>query len=451
MTYLEAVDLIRDIESRYDLMKVKYKGISVWPLLRINIIDAISGNNKTMKSTGSSAIKQVLSTLFYYNPLNYFKRKPIWLFAGFERRKMVEGLKQLRISGCVVKAFPDTLVIEKPGKEQTACPRSIIPEKTIVSESWLLLFVHVLAIFMRCGKIKLHNEAILTQALNENKIQFDYNNALRIFASQKKVFDLLLEITHNPQKVIIECPYTIMGYVWALHQKGIPVIELQHGVLNDKHYAYNSLYSSQILYPDEICVFGEDEYQYLINDNCHYCKKVYKTGLYFMDLAKHNFIDDAFKEYRNKYGYIILVAGQRGYEDAMADYVNEVAKRTPNCLYVYVPRNNDAGLDFNQNNIIYRPGANIYEYMIWCDVHLTISSTTCLECQYYKKPTIFYNYSDMSVNYYSKVLKPENGVVYTDSADEYENALETVLTKVFAYKEVFAMNTVEKIKKVIMK
>ena len=57
----------------------------------------------------------------------------------------------------------------------------------------------------------------------------------------------------------------------------------------------------------------------------------------------------------------------------------------------------------------------------------------------------------MSVNYYSKVLKPENGVVYTDSADEYENALETVLTKVFAYKEVFAMNTVEKIKKVIMK
>ena len=69
MTYLEAVDLIREIESKYDLMKVTYKDVSVWPLLRVNIVDAITGNNDTMKSIGSSAIKQVLSTLFYYNPL----------------------------------------------------------------------------------------------------------------------------------------------------------------------------------------------------------------------------------------------------------------------------------------------------------------------------------------------------------------------------------------------
>jgi len=111
----------------------------------------------------------------------------------------------------------------------------------------------------------------------------------------------------------------------------------------------------------------------------------------------------------------------------------------------------DAGLVFDQDNIVYRPGVNIYEYMIWCDVHLTISSTTCLECQYYQKPTIFYNYADMSVNYYYKVLKPENGVVYTGSVDEYETALDTVLTKQFVYKEVFASDTVEKIKLIIEK
>lgn len=72
MTYLEAVALIKKIEQKHDMMLVKYKGVSVWPLLRINIIDAITGNNVTMKSTGVSAVKQVLSTLFYYNPLNGF-------------------------------------------------------------------------------------------------------------------------------------------------------------------------------------------------------------------------------------------------------------------------------------------------------------------------------------------------------------------------------------------
>jgi len=135
----------------------------------------------------------------------------------------------------------------------------------------------------------------------------------------------------------------------------------------------------------------------------------------------------------------------------MADYIREAAKKTPKCLYVYVPRDIDAELVFDQENVIYRPGINIYEYMIWCDVHLTISSTTCLECQYYKKPTIFYNYAEMSENYYGKVLKAENGVVFTKSVSEYEQALEKVLTTKFDYKEVFTGNTVKRIKEIINK
>lgn len=449
MTYLEAVDLIREIESKYDLMKVTYKGVSVWPLLRINIVDAITGNNDTMKSVGNSAIRQVLSTLFYYNPLSYFKKRSVWLFAGFERRKEVYGKRQLRVSGCVTSAHSETLVIEKPGKDQNRCSRKDIPEKDIVSESWLLLFVHAIAILTKWKKIRLQNVEILQKALTDNLIQFDYFSAVRILIVQKIVFDLLLAITHKPKKVIIECPYTIMGYVWSLHNKGIPVIELQHGVLNEKHYAYNSLYSSPILYPDEICVFGQDEFEYLNSEDCHYCNKVEKTGLYFMDLAKQSFTEDSFKEYRSKYEKVILVAGQRGYENVMAEYVKVAAAKTPNCLYVYVPRNADAGLVFDQDNIVYRPGVNIYEYMIWCDVHLTISSTTCLECQYYQKPTIFFNFAEMSVNYYGKVLTSKNGVVYTNSVEEYEFALNEVLTKRFAYKEVFASDTVERIRQII--
>lgn len=451
MTYLEAVSLIRGFESRYDLMKVTYKGVSVWPLLRINIIDAISGNNESMKSSGKNAVKQVLDTLFYYNPFNYFKKSNIWLFAGFERRKDVCGIMRLRVSGCVVDTFPNTLLIEKPGKDQKNCVRSKIPEKKIVSESWLLLLVHAIAILCRWSKLKIINEDILKNALIENKISFDYYSSIRILIAQKRIFDILLSITHSPKKVVIECPYTIMGYVWSLHEHNIPVIELQHGVLNDKHYAYNSLYNSETLYPDEICVYGQDEYNFLSSSDCHYCNKIHKTGLYFMELAKKSFVQDVYKDYRSSYKHIVLVAGQRGYEDAMADYVKIVAERTPNCLYVYIPRNIDAELSFESNNIIYRPGVNIYEYMIWCDLHMTISSTTCLECQYYKKPTIFYDYAEMATNYYGEVLSPENGAIYTKSAGEYLDALEKILTLKFNYKEVFTPDTVERIKYVLEK
>ena len=449
MTYLEAVALIKTIEQKHNMMLVKYKGVSVWPLLRINIIDTISGNNDTMKSTGLSAVKQVLSTLFYYNPLKFFCKHKIWLFTAYERRKEIEGKKILRVSGCVIEVEPDTLVIEKPSPDQCSHPRSEVTEKTIVSESWLLFMVHALAILSRPFSIKLENEKILRDVLGEYGIMFDYVSAIRILVSQKKVFDLFLALLPKPKKVIIECPYSIMGYVWSLHNHGILVIELQHGVLNDKHYAYNSQFHSSILYPDEICVFGESEYNYLTSRENHYCKIVHKTGLYYLELAKKSFTKDVFIEYRGLYSSIILVAGQRGYEEVMANYVKAAAQSSPHCLFVYVPRSKDAGLTFNQNNIIYRPGINIYEYMIWCDVHLTISSTTCLECHYYHKPTIFFNYSDMSVSYYSKVLSEKNGAIYTNDVKEFGIALKKVLSQKFEYKEIFAHDTARKISEII--
>ena len=449
MTYLEAVALIKEIEQKHDMMLVRYKGVSVWPLLRINIIDAISGNNDTMKSTGASAVKQVLSTLFYYNPLKGLFKHKIWLFTAYERRKIINGRKILRVSGCVVEAEPDTLVVEKPSPGQRSHPRSEVPEKAIVSESWLLFMVHALAFFSKPFSIKLENEKILRDVLKGYGIKFDYVSSIKVLISQKKVFDVVLALLPKPKKVIIECPYTSMGYLWSLHNHGIPVIELQHGVLNDKHYAYNSQFHSSILYPDEICVFGETEYNYLTSREKHYCKAVHKTGLYYLELAKESFTKDVFLEHRGLFSSVILVAGQRGYEEAMANYVKAAAKSSPDCLFVYVPRSKDAGLTFNQKNIIYRPGTNIYEYMIWCDVHLTISSTTCLECHYYHKPTIFYNYSDMSVNYYSKVLSEKNGAIYTNDVKEAGVALKNVLSQKFEYKEIFASDTIQKMKEII--
>ena len=449
MTYLEAVALIKEIEQKHDMMLIKYKGVSVWPLLRINIIDAISGNNDTMKSTGASAVKQVLCTLFYYNPLNCLFKHKVWLFTAYERRKIIKGRKIQRVSGGVINAEPDTLVIEKPSPDQWSHPRSEVPEKAIVSESWLLFMVHALAFLSKPFSIKLENEKLLRDVLAGYGLKFDYVSSIRVLISQKRVFDAVLALLPKPKKVIIECPYTIMGYLWSLHNHDIRVIELQHGVLNDKHYAYNSHFHSSVLYPDEICVFGETEYNYLTSRENHYCKTVHKTGLFYLELAKESFTKDVYLEHRGLFSSIILVAGQRGYEEALANYVKSAAKSSPDCLFVYVPRSKDAGLTFNQKNILYRPGINIYEYMIWCDVHLTISSTTCLECHYYHKPTIFYNFSDMSVNYYSKVLSERNGAIYTNEVKEFGAALKYVLSQKFEYKEIFSSDTIQKMREII--
>ena len=47
-------------------------------------------------------------------------------------------------------------------------------------------------------------------------------------------------------------------------------------------------------------MFGQEEYKYLNGQDCNYCKKIHKTGLFFMELAKQSFTNNPFKEFRKQ-------------------------------------------------------------------------------------------------------------------------------------------------------
>ena len=449
MTYLEAVKIIKDIECKYDVMNISVQGIAVWPLLRIRLLERITGDDIIRKSLGFSAIKQVLNTLFYYNPLLYFRKVKVWVFSHNGSRNAIGDKRIERTTGCVIDAEPQTLYIEKPDAHQAEHPRQSIPEKQIVSESWLLMLVHLYAKLYPSRRIKITGEDCIKEVLLNYKIQFNYKESIILLIAQKRVFDLLLKVTHKPQKVVMECPYTIMGYVWSLHTHGIKVIEMQHGVLNKHHYAYNSMFHNALLYPDELWVFGEEEYLFMKSNECHYCNNVYKVGLFFLDYAKKYFSNDPFMDFRSNGMTICLVAGQTGYEEQMAKYVEEVASMNKDCLFVYVPRSIDTILFFKADNVLFRPGVNIYEYMLWCDIHVTISSTTCLECQYYHKPTIFYDYENRASVYYGDVLKKENGVIYTNEAVAFNKAKKEIINANITYREIFTNGTVQIMKNLL--
>ena len=161
MTYLESVQFVREIESKYDVLSIKFKGVPIWPYLRIKIIEQISGADTKLKPSTKSGVRQVLSTLFYYNPLRYFKKSKVWLFSSFERRKMVGERAVMRVSGGIVDANPETLVFEKPVAYQSKTPRKFIQEKNIVSESWILLFVHLLSFLLKPFHFKIEGGEIV--------------------------------------------------------------------------------------------------------------------------------------------------------------------------------------------------------------------------------------------------------------------------------------------------
>lgn len=447
MTYLEAGELINDIEARYDVMSIRFKGVSVWPYLRLYLHDNISGHTEVKAS--ASVVKLVLKSLFAYNPLRALRHYDLWLFTGCERRKRIGGKMIHRISGGISANTKSCLMIEKPHLQLGHYKRQEIEEKDIVSESWLLGLFHLTERILRLARTRIENEELMRRLLADNKLSFDYVSYVRKLNAKRLALISLLNLVRKPRLVLMECPYDAMGYIWACHQKGIRFLELQHGVAGKSHNAYNARCYEPQLQPDGICVFGSEEYRYFTQEEPQYAKSVYMTGLYMLEKADEFFVEDLFGKDREHYSKVFVVSGQNGFEERMAAFIGQVAQRHPEFLFAYIPRYPDTQLQFASDNVRVERNVNIYQYLKWADIHITMFSTTCLEAQYFKTPTIFYNDENRAVSYYGQLLKEENGAVYVNSEKEFESALDSILGKSFTYKEIYVHNHVERIEKVI--
>ncbi|MBR5033777.1 MAG: hypothetical protein IKX71_00555 [Bacteroidales bacterium] len=447
MTYLEAVQLVKDIESKYDVMSIRYRNVSVWPYLRLYLFDGIS--DKTEIKPSVPVVKIVLKSLFAYNPFKVFKHHDVWLFTGCERRKRIGDKMIHRISGGISTNVDSCLMIEKPHLLLGHYKKKEIEEKDIVSESWLLALFHLIERLSSITRPRIENEDVIKRILAENNISFDYRRYVKKLDAKRKSLRCLLRIAPKPRLVLMECPYDSMGYIWACRQKGIRFLELQHGVAGKSHNAYNARFYEPLMQPDGICVFGSEEYRYFTEEEPQYTPNVYMTGLYMLEKADEFFVNDVFGKDRERYSKVIVASGQNGYERQLSEFIDKVAGQHGDYLFVYIPRMADADLNFSASNVRIERNVNIYEYLKWADIHITISSTTCLEAQYFCTPTIFFDYDRRASTYYGQLLKEENGAVYIEDEKEFDKALEVIQGGDFQYKEVFVHNHVDRIVKVI--
>ena len=409
-------------------MSITFKGQPIWPFVRIYLFQILGATNHIeAHKVESSKIKTVLKALFAYNPFTVFSRHKNWLFTATERRKAIVDKHVLRVSGFMSEIDKNCLVVEKPSTHQSHLSKKHIAEKHIVSEAYLLVSAHMIERFLRHNDLKIDNEQILLKILNEYSLTFDYKYFVRYLWSQKIATDLLLRLSPKPEKVLIECPYNILGYVWSFHQHNIKVIELQHGVIGNSHYAY-ILPKNSIFSPDEIWVYGKRDVRFLKEFNPQYAAEIFDTGLYYLDYAYRAFNQDIFAQYRKQYKHIIVFAGQAAVEEAVHQFIDSAAAENPETLFIYVPRFVDEVFTVKRSNVIFAPGVNIYQYLKWCDFHSTVSSTTCLEAAYYGKRTIFYNFENLATNYYDGTLIEGQGVRYINSPHQFRTAIESLTT-----------------------
>lgn len=446
MKYLEAVQLFKKIEKEYDVMSIKYKTVSIWPYLRIYLIDSLTAQRAVGYT--SSALSILLKSLFRFNPLLFFRKYQIWNYSSSTTRKKIGEIYEHHVSGYLHKSPYPLLTIEFQSPGIQTIRRARIPEKNIVSGSWSLALMALIEVLLRPFKQKIDGEETLIKIIEELGGTFDYKRRLRLLIAQKATTDFFLSIGHKPQLFIIECSYTQMGRIMSAHKHNIPVVELQHGVLNSNHYAYNPTYHSDLFYPDEICVYGIEEYNYFSNIEKSFVNKVSATGLYILDKSRVYFKDDLFAEDRKTYTRIAVVAGQMGGEERLSEFIDSVASKVKDILFVYIPRH-IIELKFESQNVRLKIGVNIYEYLKWCDFHVTISSTTGLEAHFFKKPVLFCDFNNVAKEYYGSIIKEENGTFYLHTEEEFIDKLADIKQTSYEYKELFAYDSEKKMQAVL--
>lgn len=448
MNYLNAIEILTNIEKKYDVMSVKLDGISIWPYLRCYLVDML-GYNKARKASFSNAL-YIIKNLFRYNPFSIRKKMDIWSYSGMITRKRVGDKYIHHVSGVLPEITNKVLYFENPEMTKPHLPLKSIPEKYIISNAWSIFLSRMMEYALRLRTIRIENEAIMDQINHDYKIQYNYKFRTRLLLGQKIATNILLFFGKKPKAVVMECPYNQMGYVWSFHNHDIPVIELQHGVLNDNHYAYNSIYYGGILAPDSICVYGDQEYEYLINRKTPFCKKVFKTGLFILESVDKFFKKDPFKDLRTKFKGFIVVAGQTDCEQELLKFIDSCASLTKQYMYFYVPRRS-GDLESMETNVHILNNVNIYEYLKWCDIHCTVSSTTCLEAQYFSTPNIFIELNDTARNYYGQILTEDNGSFFCSNKNDFKQLIDYISMNQnkFKYKNLFAKDTTYRVKKVL--
>jgi len=424
-THFQPLQLIKKIEEKYSVEDIEVNGLKIWPHLRIYIGSITSINTK--KEAPLFFVKLFFSS-FFYGFTNLFKSYNYIFYSDTMERRKINNLYFDKSFDYLMNILPKSLDIESPLPKHFK--RKEIPTKNILSKTFFYgLETFYTKLFLHNLKIK--NEQILIDLLKEFKIDINYKYHIKRFMAQYFSTTLLAKI-YKPKAVFLECYYTNIARIYAYNNLNIRTIEIQHGVINNSHLAYNIYKKFDSKYfPNVLFAFGENEKKTAKSPNFYIDNiNVYPIGSFYIDNINMNPVKYIkFDEYRQKYKLIVSVTGQNHYsESILINFLNNIVDLNKDILFIYVPRDAsfyEKAYKLN-NNIIIIPELNCYEIISISDFHTTVFSTCALEAPSLGVPNILININELSKINYGEILTNPLTCKIVNSPDEFIEVITTL-------------------------
>jgi hypothetical protein len=417
-------ELIKHIESTYDVKSIKYKNLNLWLSIRNRLFAKIILNQESTLKINSSSYKTILLTSFY-GFFNWFKTYDAWIFSSKINRLKIGNTYQDRLYEYIGSKFDKTLFIEVTTDKHYK--RKNTTSKYIASKSLLILLEKIIGVFISTKKINLK---IINEIKAEYNIDFNPNYSVKKIITQYKLMKFILKFK-KPKVVFISPGYTAYGYVKALKEKGVKVIEVQHGVINKQHIGYNIYQSFNTLYfADYLLSFGKNEIEVFKGDNKGInFKNVIPVGNYYLDyILTHHKPDKTITKLKNNYDKSFVVSLQE--LESPLKIIPEIIKAAninKTFLFIFKPRKYPKTYytkNYNlPNNIVVEENSNIYQLILDTDFHITVYSTTALEAPALGKFNILYNIDNRSREIFGDTLTNKKTTQIVDNFTEFNELI----------------------------
>ncbi len=437
---MDPIDFLEEVETTYDVASIKVNNEQVWSFLRIQYESAyfnkyfLEGPEQEEISP-SSKINKIKNSVHGFR--NIFKKYDYIIFANKGELRLKNDIYVNILAETLLNYLgkEKTLLIEHPAASRHL-PISELSMKNIIS-----LYLFTLLNFLNPFPIKTEiiNENILKEINGKYNLNVDYKNKIKKFNSYRILFLIFFKI--KKPKLIFISAYSnivIQAIIHAARTLGIKTIELQHGLINDKHPAYN-VYANieKKSFPEYLLVFGnkiKDTFNaenYFINKN-----NVFSVGSMYIEFINNDYEislenKSVLSKFRDNYNKIITVSSQYTVEKELIEFLKKSVSLSNKILFIFIPR--DLSKDYSNfnfpKNIVIIKDLDIYQTIKYSDFHATVYSTCALEAPALGIPNILINIKNMSKEYYSEILTNQDVTRFVETPKEFIDLIQTWNTK----------------------
>jgi len=429
---VKIIDFIKEVETSYDVKTIKANDIEIWPYLRSIYFGHLDYNNFNYKNL---SIKYKPKNFFFnsfYGFNNLFKKQTYTLFSNNRELRYKNGLYIHKLADYLFSLLGrnNVLSIENPTTSSHR-PISKLSMKNVISLNLFTLMSFLNPFHL---KIIFNNEEILKEINKKYGLSIDYRKKVKKFIAYRSLFILFFKIK-KPKLVFVSDYYNLINQavIHAARTLNIKTVELQHGVINDKHPAYNVYYDiDKKFLPEYLLVFGIKTKD-IFNDKNYFIDKnnVFPIGNMYIDFINNEYelpkkLETKFDKYRKKYKKIVAISSQYTLENELIIFLKKSSSISKDILFIFVPRDTDKDYSYANlpKNIVIIKELDVYQIIKYSDFHSTVNSTCALESPALGTPNILININSESKRYYDDILNNPEVTKFVDTPEEYVNTIQ---------------------------